>query len=391
MANFGPAVELCCGLGGMGLGFSRLGVHICAGYDLWDQAVSVYRQNAVGATSEVLDLLDPSSPGKVRRWSQKAASPELVLAGPPCKGVSRLRNGNHDETHNDVIAALPSFIAALRPRLVLVENVPELRTHRHGEVFRRLVEGLRNPARGLRYSLDVAEYDAAQHGTPQVRRRLFVLAVRDGRARLPPSDPDLSDLYRALRRNLTPNRAHDGVLDFFRDPSNTDRVTSKQALSDLPLLGPGMPEEVRSYAREPESAYQARMRAEGNGSVTGTQTPRVLSTTVERLSSIPMGGCAADLPANLASGLKRRYYSAYRRLHPDAPATTLNTRYDCIYHHYLRRSLSVREYARLQGIPDHFEFPASVLPRRSAYEVIGNSVPPPLMEWLGGEILATHA
>lgn len=391
MEKMGRAVELCCGLGGMGLGFARLGVEICAGFDLWEQAVSVYRHNVVGAKAEVLDLVDPSSPKRMRQWLKEAAAPEIVLAGPPCKGVSRLRNGNHDETHNQVVEALPQFIAALRPRIVLVENVPELRTHRKGQVFKVLLDGLRNPARRLRYSVDVAEYDAAQHGTPQVRRRLFVLAVRGGSARLPCSDRDLSDLYRALRRGLRPDPKHEDVVESFRDTGNTVWVTSKQALSDLPLLGPGEPEAVRAYASEPETAYQSAMRARGNGNVvTGTQTPRVLPTTVERLRFIPMGGCAADLPGEIASGLNRRYYSSYRRLHPDAPATTLNTRYDCVYHHHLWRSLSVREYARLQGIPDHFEFPASLLPRRSAYELIGNSVPPPLMEWLGGEILGTH-
>lgn len=386
MSNIGPAVELCCGLGGMGLGLGRLGVEISAGFDIWDQAVSVYRQNSVGARAETLDLLDPSSPAKIKATE----APEILLAGPPCKGVSRLRNGNHDERHNEVIEAIPSFVAALRPRIVIVENVPDLRSHRGGQVLKRLLQGLRNPVRGLRYCLDLAEYDAAQHGTPQVRRRLFVLAVRGETARLPPADPDQSELYRAIRRGQEPNPAFKASLELFKDPSSGERVTAAQALSDLPLLGPGEPEEERRYANAPESMYQSRMRAETDGLVSGTQTPRVLPATVERLERIPMGGCAADLPESLASGLKRRYSSAYRSLHPDAPATTLNTRYDCVYHHYLRRSLSVREYARLQGISDHIEFPASLLPRRSAYELIGNSVPPPLMEWLCGEILDRH-
>jgi site-specific DNA-cytosine methylase len=46
----------------------------------------------------------------------------------------------------------------------------------------------------------------------------------------------------------------------------------------------------------------------------------------------------------------------------------------------------VREYARLQGIPDRITFPPDVVCRRSAYEMIGNSVPPLLIERVLGEI-----
>ena len=86
------------------------------------------------------------------------------------------------------------------------------------------------------------------------------------------------------------------------------------------------------------------------------------------------------IPNEHLNGLSRRYDSAYRRLHPDAPSTALSTKYDCVYHYKEQRSLSVREYARLQGIPDCITFPSSVVCRRSAYEMIGNSVPPLLIE-----------
>jgi DNA (cytosine-5)-methyltransferase 1 len=386
----GPAIELCCGLGGMGLGLTRLGVDISAGFDVWERALAVYRHNRVGGRAEALDLLDPLGPRKVLELCRGNSRPEILLAGPPCKGVSRLRNGNHDETHNQLFEVIPSYVAALRPRIILLENVPELRTHQQGSLLDRLVRNLRYPARRLRYRVTFAEYDSAQHGTPQVRRRLFVLAIRGKRARLPPSDPNRSSLYRTLRRGLAPEPAMRQAFERFEDPWNSEFVTSQQALSDLPLLGPGVPEEPRCYGRQVQTAYQSRMRESGELTVGGTQTPRVSPKTVERLDLIPMGGCAIDLPAELSTDLNRQYYSAYRRLHPSAPATTLNTRYDCIYHHHFRRSLSVREYARLQGIPDHFEFPAAVVPRRHAYELIGNSVPPPLMEWLGGEVLSSH-
>jgi DNA (cytosine-5)-methyltransferase 1 len=122
--------------------------------------------------------------------------------------------------------------------------------------------------------------------------------------------------------------------------------------------------------------------------LTNTRTPAVQRETVQRLRTIPPGGCAKDIPADKVNGLSRRHASAYRRLHPDAPSTALSTKYDCVYHHDQHRSLSVREYARLQGIPDRVMFPEELACRRFAYEMIGNSVPPALVHGVLTQIVS---
>jgi len=43
----------------------------------------------------------------------------------------------------------------------------------------------------------------------------------------------------------------------------------------------------------------------------------------------------------------------------------------------------VREYARLQGVPDTFTFAGS---SNDAYRMIGNGVSVPVGEWIGAEI-----
>ena len=47
------------------------------------------------------------------------------------------------------------------------------------------------------------------------------------------------------------------------------------------------------------------------------------------------------------------------------------------------RPYSVREFARLQGLPDSFQFPVS---DTAAYKQIGNGVSVPVGRWIGGEI-----
>jgi DNA (cytosine-5)-methyltransferase 1 len=47
------------------------------------------------------------------------------------------------------------------------------------------------------------------------------------------------------------------------------------------------------------------------------------------------------------------------------------------------RPYSVREWARLQGVPDSFQFAGSA---RAAYEMIGDGVSEPVGHWIGREL-----
>lgn len=47
------------------------------------------------------------------------------------------------------------------------------------------------------------------------------------------------------------------------------------------------------------------------------------------------------------------------------------------------RPYTVREYARLQGVPDTFSFAGTT---NDAYRMIGNGVSVPVGEWIGNEI-----
>lgn len=47
------------------------------------------------------------------------------------------------------------------------------------------------------------------------------------------------------------------------------------------------------------------------------------------------------------------------------------------------RPFTIREYARLQGFPDDFQFPES----KSSYKLIGNAVPVPMGRWVGEQAM----
>ena len=394
-ANRGVAVELCAGLGVMGIGLRALGFHIAKAYDSWVDAVAAYNYNFPDDVAAECNLLSRSGRDLVVADSRRIGQIDLLAAGPPCKGFSQLRNGHHDgrNGHNRVLATLPSYVEILKPHVFLIENVPALARHRSGKTLAGLLERLRRPTAKLRYRVEHRVYDAGLFGTPQARRRILILGVRNGSqfGRLPDPGPDLAPLFTAIRHSGTVPDGFQSYLEALHDPKNESLVSAKQALSDLPLLEAGEREVERAYASRAQTAFQKWARIGAPRRLRDTRTPAVKTDTLNRLRHIPPGSCARAIPSEHLNGLARRYGSAYRRLHPDAPSTALSTRYDCVYHYAEPRSLSVREYARLQGIPDRITFPPDLVSRRSAYEMIGNSVPPLLVERVLGEAVGAKA
>jgi DNA (cytosine-5)-methyltransferase 1 len=381
-------------MGGIGIGVAAAGYGVVRAYDAWAPAVAVYNHNAPNPVAIQCDILSDDGRKVITKESRHFRGIDLLAAGPPCKGFSQIRNGYHHwpNPHNDVLRAIPEYVALFRPRLILIENVPDLMRHRDGATLRDLLRQLERPGpRGLRYRIEHGIYDAALYGTPQARRRILILGVRcgSGGERLPPESPDLGPLYAALRHGGDVPRELRGYQKVLADPDDLSMTTSAQALSDLPVLGPAEPETPRPYLSKAVTTYQRAMRAGAPELLSNTQTPGVRDETIHRLEMIPPGGCARDIPPKHRNGLSRRYDSAYRRLHPDAPSTALSTKYDCVYHFAQHRSLSVREYARLQALPDRIEFPEDLACRRYAYEMIGNSVPPLLV--YGVLVQATRA
>ncbi len=89
------AVELCCGMGAIGLGLRSLGFRVAHAYDSWDAAVAIYNHNASEPVAVECDLLADEGLRRVKKDCRGLGGVDLLAAGPPCKGFSQIRNGRH--------------------------------------------------------------------------------------------------------------------------------------------------------------------------------------------------------------------------------------------------------------------------------------------------------
>ncbi len=106
------AIELCAGLGGIGLGLRSLGFTVARAYDSWDAAVAIYNHNFPDDSAAKCNLVTTAGFAAVKNDCREYQDVELLAAGPPCKGFSQLRNGRHDgrNGHNRLLAAMPAYV-----------------------------------------------------------------------------------------------------------------------------------------------------------------------------------------------------------------------------------------------------------------------------------------
>lgn len=103
-----------------------LGFTVVRAYDSWEATVAIYNHNFPGESAAKCNLVTSAGFAAVKDGCREYKDIDLLAAGPPCKGFSQLRNGRHDgrNGHNRLLAAMSAYVALLRPRLFLIENVP---------------------------------------------------------------------------------------------------------------------------------------------------------------------------------------------------------------------------------------------------------------------------
>jgi DNA (cytosine-5)-methyltransferase 1 len=328
-------VDLFCGAGGFSEGFRAAGYRVLAGIDNDPQALLTYAHNFPEATVFLHDL--SKEPAGNREISEivKTERVDVVVGGPPCQGFSLAGKRSEFDPRNKLYVAYFHFIQMVKPKAVVIENVPTMFSLYGGKVADAIFEGLESCG----YNVQSFVLSADNYGVPQKRRRAFVIATK-------------TLLYQAP-----------GAL-----PSPS--LTCWDAISDLPLLDRELGREKQTYRAKPKTDYQRLMR---NGSECLLNHSAVQHTdeTKRIIAMVPDGGNYKSLPSSLWK--TRKVNIAWTRMNSKKPCFTIDAGHNHHFHYRANRVPTVRECARIQSFPDRFLFLGN---RTSQYRQVGNAVPP---------------
>lgn len=121
------AADLFCGAGGLSQGLTDAGFSVLAAADHDPDACATYRQNFPGTVLTEGDLTARAKHAELVE-TVGAGRLDLLAGGPPCQAFSQIHN--HDrlltDPRNRLYREFVQFLGELRPRALLVENVPGL-------------------------------------------------------------------------------------------------------------------------------------------------------------------------------------------------------------------------------------------------------------------------
>ena len=442
-------LEICSGCGGLSLGLASAGFELSAHVEIDPEAAASYALN-FGSKRPADD------PWAVARDMDHCSADDLVAelglvepttsafdvlaAGLPCQafariGRSKLRAvaGKDDAFRTDPRAALYlrflDYVNDTQPLAIIIENVPDILNFGGHNVPEEICDTLEEAGYHTAYTI----LNAAYFGVPQVRERLFIVAI-DESLDIDPAFPDPTHFLELPRgyiasRRVALKHVDKGSQHFheIRKPSNElpKAVGVRTALDDLPRITEHRTDPRSMRRRKIDDLYPYREGKSGLSKYaltmrgwpgfetkegSGGHLVRITSRDFPIFRRLPHGADypkARDLAERMlletarARGLQEgdersddwqalrrsivppydpnKFPNKWWKLEPLKPSRTLTAHIgkDTYSHiHYdsrQSRTISVREAARLQSFPDGFRFVGAM---NAAFRQIGNAVPP---------------
>lgn len=345
-----PLISLFSGCGGMDFGFEAAGFDTTVAVEINPDCCRTLRHNRDWPVLEA-DIFTLSPREILAAAGLRPRQAALLIGGPPCQPFSKSGywakgdSARLDDPRANTLTAYLDVLEAAQPAAFVLENVSGLAFTGKDEGLQLLLTRIQalNRRTGCNYQPSWQILRAAEHGVPQLRERLFLVASRDG----------------------TPFRFPSPGFRSIDAPAN-DLLTA-----DLP-------------------AYRNCWDALGD--LTGAEIEDDLAMRgkwADLLPSIPEGnnylwhtnrGGGEPL-----FGWRRRYWNFLLKLAKNRPSWTIQAQPGPSTgpFHWDNRRLSRRELCRLQTFPDDITITGTY---QEAHRQIGNAVPSLLAEVVGREI-----
>lgn len=289
------------------------------------------------------DVHEVTSKSLLSAGALREGEADVLIGGPPCQPFSKAgywANGDTLRLDDPRAGTLEGYLRVLRdaqPRAFLLENVEGIAYRGKGDaldLLRRTLDSI-NRERGSRYALSIAKLNAADHGVPQLRERVFLVGSRDGGEVTFPKPTHAPPRECGPLSHLKPyTTAWDAIGDLEADPDPVLRLSGKWA-----DLLPSIPE--------------------GQNYLWHT----------DRGGGLPL------------FGWRRRFWTFLLKLAKSVPSWTIQAQPGPATgpFHWKSRRLSAQELCRLQTFPEGYAVQGKL---RSAQIQLGNAVPSALAEIL---------
>ncbi|MFZ5643051.1 MAG: DNA cytosine methyltransferase [Bacillota bacterium] len=318
------AVDLFSGCGGLTQGLKNAGFTVIGAIEIDSLAVETYKDNHPGIHVWEKDIKKVSIAQVKRILNLKSGELDLLAGCPPCQGFSMMRtlNGNKtvEDPRNELVFEFLRFVRGLRPKAIMMENVPGLASDI------RIVQ-LCNELTTLGYTYRLKILNAAEYGVPQRRYRMILLGSRFGPVDFAPVDRERKTVRQTIGYLQKPGRSGDSIHDL---PEKR-----KKSVMDIIQKIPRDGGSRRDLGKDRQ--LDCHKKCDGFKDVYGRMAWDDVSPTIT-------SGCV-----NPSKG---------RFLHPEQD-----------------RAITLREAALLQSFPSNYRFSL----KRGKYRVavmIGNALPP---------------
>lgn len=376
------AIDLFSGAGGISVGLQDAGYKVLLANDIDHASALTYRRNFPEHIFVEGDVRGLAGADVLKQAALSQGELDLLIGGPPCQGFSIIGSRLVMDPRNDLFREFLRLGDELRPRAMVMENVPGMATLAGGRILGHVVAGFEQ----IDYQVSFAELLAAQYGVPQMRWRMVFIAFRKDLGM--PSNIGFPKPTHGRRGigELVPNCT-------IPKEDTAGFVCTRDAIGDLPPIEAG--EDGPEYSGEATAPYQRRMREGAGRELHNHYAPKLSSQNIARISALQAGQDWRDLPFDLLpDGMKRAkrkdHTRRYSRMTWDGIPRSIITRFRDpksgeYTHPEQHRTISIREAARIQSFPDRFVFKGSY---SEQYDQVGNAVPPILAEAIGREVAA---
>jgi DNA (cytosine-5)-methyltransferase 1 len=171
------AIDLFCGSGGLTTGLKKAGFKIIGAVDIEPLAIETYKMNHRVQAVWQQNIQNVSVDEVLSKLALEPGDLDLLAGCPPCEGFSDLRTHNGakriNDSRNDLIFEFMRFVRGLKPKTIMLENVPRLMSDKRMSKVKAELDAL-----GYQYVVNVL--DASDFGVPQRRKRMILLGTLVG-------------------------------------------------------------------------------------------------------------------------------------------------------------------------------------------------------------------